>query len=167
MLAWHASTRGDPAAVSAHVKCDVRDPLNELGRVATASGLLITQRSRVQIPPPLLISAGQGPFPIRKRAWHFRRVAKYVAATRFRAPRQRDGGDGVLRDETAWTWWTLPPAISGCLAQRYRTGHRPLGRAAPVRTRGAGDGVTSGPAIQAPSPLFQSAGPRRHPRRPG
>jgi hypothetical protein len=29
-------------------------------------------------------------------------------------------GDGVTRDETAWTWWTLPPAISGCLARRYR-----------------------------------------------
>ena len=27
------------------------------------AGLLITQRSRVQIPPPLLVSAGQGPFP--------------------------------------------------------------------------------------------------------
>src|SRR6516165_6585404 len=30
---------------------------------------LITQRSRVQIPPPLLISAGQGPFPSKKRAF--------------------------------------------------------------------------------------------------
>ena len=29
---------------------------------------LITQRSRVQIPPPLLVSAGQGPFPTGKRA---------------------------------------------------------------------------------------------------
>src|SRR5690348_18353545 len=29
----------------------------------TGTGLLMTQRSRVQIPPPLLISAGQGPFP--------------------------------------------------------------------------------------------------------
>ena len=28
------------------------------------AGLLITQRSRVQIPPPLLVSAGQGPFPL-------------------------------------------------------------------------------------------------------
>lgn len=26
----------------------------------------------------------------------------------------------MTRDETAWTWWTLPPAISGRLAQRYR-----------------------------------------------
>jgi hypothetical protein len=32
---------------------------------------------------------------------------------------QRDGGDGVTRDETAWTWWTLPPVIAGCFAQRY------------------------------------------------
>ena len=30
---------------------------------------LITQRSRVQIPPPLLVSAGQGSLPIRKRAF--------------------------------------------------------------------------------------------------
>ena len=26
----------------------------------------------------------------------------------------------MARDETAWTWWTLPPAIAGRLAQRYR-----------------------------------------------
>jgi hypothetical protein len=26
----------------------------------------------------------------------------------------------MARDETTWTSWTLPPAISGCLAQRYR-----------------------------------------------
>jgi hypothetical protein len=39
------------------------------GRVETAIGLLITQRSRVQIPPPLLVSAGQGPFPGRERAF--------------------------------------------------------------------------------------------------
>ena len=26
--------------------------------------------------------------------------------------------DGMTRDETTWTWWTLPPAISGCLARR-------------------------------------------------
>jgi hypothetical protein len=25
----------------------------------------------------------------------------------------------VARDETAWTWWTLPAAIAGCMAQRY------------------------------------------------
>jgi hypothetical protein len=39
------------------------------GRAGTEIGLLITQRSRVQIPPPLLISAGQGPFPIRGRVF--------------------------------------------------------------------------------------------------
>jgi hypothetical protein len=26
----------------------------------------------------------------------------------------------MARDETTWTWWTLPPAIAGCVAQRYR-----------------------------------------------
>jgi hypothetical protein len=25
----------------------------------------------------------------------------------------------VTRDETAWTWWTLPPVTAGCFAQRY------------------------------------------------
>ena len=87
------------------------------GRAGTGIGLLITQRSRVQIPPPLLVSAGQGPFPGRERAFCVSgTVVKRAAATALRAARQRDGGDGVARDETAWTWWTLPPAISGCLA---------------------------------------------------
>jgi len=53
-------TGGDPGAVRAHVKWDLP---GQAGRAGTALGLLITQRSRVQIPPPLLISAGQGPFP--------------------------------------------------------------------------------------------------------
>jgi hypothetical protein len=26
----------------------------------------------------------------------------------------------MTRDETAWTWWTLPSAIAGCAAQRYQ-----------------------------------------------
>jgi hypothetical protein len=26
----------------------------------------------------------------------------------------------MARDETAWTWWTLPPAIAGRVAQKYR-----------------------------------------------
>ena len=47
-------------------------------------------------------------------------VVRNVVGKGLRAARQRDGGDGVTRDETAWTWWTLPPAIAGCLAQRYR-----------------------------------------------
>ena len=49
------------------------------------------------------------------------RCSKACSSNRaLRAPRQRDEGDGVTRDKTAWTWWTLPPAISGRLAQRYR-----------------------------------------------
>jgi hypothetical protein len=60
-------------------------------------------------------------------------VAKRVAETGLRAARRRDGGDGVARDETAWTWWTLPPAIAGCLAQKYR--RRTGVRAGPARTR--------------------------------
>jgi hypothetical protein len=34
------------------------------------------------------------------------------------AARQRDGEDSVTQDERARRWWTLLPAISGCLAQR-------------------------------------------------
>ncbi len=33
---------------------------------------LITQRSRVQIPLPLLVSVGQGPFPQREGLWRGR-----------------------------------------------------------------------------------------------
>jgi hypothetical protein len=84
-------------------------------------------------PAPATSFRRSRPFSYQEEGlWHFRRVAKHVAATRFRAPQQRDGGDGVLRDETAWTWWTLPPAISGCLAQKYR--RRTGVRAGPART---------------------------------
>jgi ADP-ribose pyrophosphatase YjhB (NUDIX family) len=36
----------------------------------------------------------------------------------LRGPR-RDGGDGLTRAETAWTWGMFPLAISRCFAQRY------------------------------------------------
>ena len=95
---------------------------------------LITQRSRVQIPPPLLISAGQGPFPMGERASCVPGAAvRRVVGTTLRAAWQRDGGDGVTRDETAWTWWTLPPAIAGCFAQRSHR-HLPVS-SCPYRTR--------------------------------
>ena len=42
--------------------------------------------------------------------------SKTSSRTTLRAARQRDR---ATRDETAWTTWTLPPAIFGCLAQRY------------------------------------------------
>jgi hypothetical protein len=81
---------------------------------------LITQRSRVQIPPPLLISAGQGPFPTRRRAFCVPgTVVKRLVGAALRAASRRDGGDEVTRDETTWTRWTLTPAIAGWLAQRY------------------------------------------------
>ena len=47
-------------------------------------------------------------------------VVKGVVGAGLRAAWQRNGGDVVTRDETAWTWWTLPPAIAGRLAQRSR-----------------------------------------------
>jgi hypothetical protein len=102
--------------------------------VWTKAGLLITQRSRVQIPPPLLTSFRRSrPFPIRERAFCVPdAVAKRVAAAVLHAALQGDRGDGVTRDETAWTWWTLPPATAGRLAQKYR---RCTGvRAGPART---------------------------------
>ena len=80
------------------------------------------------------------PFSYQEESlWRFGRVAKHVAAARSRAPRQRDGGDGVARDRTAWTWWTLPPAVAGCFAQRYHRRPRLLPvRAGLGRTRGRG-----------------------------
>jgi hypothetical protein len=70
-------------------------------------------------PAPATSFRRSGPFPGRERAFCVSgTVVKRVAATALRAARQRGGGDGVTRDETAWTWWTLPPAVSGCLAQR-------------------------------------------------
>ena len=71
-------------------------------------------------PAPATSFRRSRPFPGRERAFCVSgTVVKRVAATALRAARQRDGGDGVTRDETAWTWWTLPPAIAGCLARRY------------------------------------------------
>ena len=71
-------------------------------------------------PAPATSFRRSRPFPSRERAFCVSgTVVKHVAATALRAARQRDGGDGVTRDETAWTWWTLPSAISGCLARRY------------------------------------------------
>ena len=85
-------------------------------------------------PPPATNFRRSKPFSYQEEGlWRFRRVAKHVAATRFGAPRQRDGGDGVRRDETAWTWWTLRLEIAGCLAQKYR--RRTGVRAGPAQMR--------------------------------
>ena len=74
------------------------------------------------------------PFPSEERAFCVSgAVARRVAATGLRAAWRRDGGDGVARNETAWTWWTLPPAISGCLARRYHR-HPAVSPAALSRT---------------------------------
>jgi hypothetical protein len=79
---------------------------------------LITQRSRVQIPPPLLFSAGQGPFSAGRGPFAFGRCSKTCSSNSLpRGPAARQG----RRDETACTWWTSPPAIAGCLAQRYHS----------------------------------------------
>ena len=71
-------------------------------------------------PAPATSFRRSRPFPSRERAFCVpSAVVKRVVATAPRGAWQRDGGDGVTRDETAWTWWTLPPAISGCPARRY------------------------------------------------
>jgi hypothetical protein len=85
-------------------------------------------------PAPATSFRRSRPSPSRERAFSVPgAVAKPVAAPGLRAAWQRDGRDGVTRDETAWTWWTSLPATSGCLAQKYRrrTGVRagPLERA--------------------------------------
>ena len=99
---------------------DQRDEAERLRRWETRVVVLITQRSRVQIPPPLLVFRRSGPFPGRERAFCVPgTVVKHVVGAGLRAARQRDGGDEVTRDETAWTWWTLPPATAGRPAQRY------------------------------------------------
>jgi hypothetical protein len=78
---------------------------------------LITQRSRVQIPPPLLVPQVKALSRQREGlcvTWHVTRAGARAA------------GQGSA-SETGWhgarqrgTWWTFPPAISGRLAQRYR-----------------------------------------------
>jgi hypothetical protein len=57
--AEHGETGRDGTVSPAEIRMGVSDGPRRAG---TAIGLLITQRSRVQIPPPLLVSAGQGPF---------------------------------------------------------------------------------------------------------
>jgi hypothetical protein len=42
----------------------------------------------------------------------------------------------VTRDETAWTWWALPAAIAGRLAQRYHP-HPPLSSCPSLTSRNA------------------------------
>ena len=84
-------------------------------------------------PAPATSFRRSRPFPSRERVFCVSgAVARRVAATGLRAAWRRDGGDGVARDETAWTWWTLPPAIAGCLAQKHR--RRTGVRAARART---------------------------------
>ena len=105
---------------------------NELQRrrAKTARGLLITQRSQVQILPPLLVSAGQGPFPAGEGLLRVGRCSKSCGSDGASCARRRDR---MTRDETAWTQWTLPPVISGCLAQRYRSWFRRVLQREPAR----------------------------------
>jgi hypothetical protein len=65
-------------------------------------------------PAPATSFRRSRPFPSRERAFCVSgTVVKRVVATALRAARQRDGGDGMTRDETAWTRWTLRPRSLG------------------------------------------------------
>ena len=84
------------------------------GQVATAIGLLITQRSRVQIPPPLLVFAGQD-ISRWERAFG---VSGHVTTTGAGAlPEAETSPDGARQSGTRLS--TLL-AISGRLARKYR-----------------------------------------------
>jgi hypothetical protein len=77
----------------------------------TGAGLLITQRSRVQIPPPLLVSTGRSPLPIRKRAFCMTgNVTKWGAGGVRRGLTGETGWHGVRQRGTRET---TSPAISG------------------------------------------------------
>ena len=41
----------------------------------------------------------------------------------------------MARDETTWTWWTLPPAIAGCLARMYHRCTKVRARSIRARTQ--------------------------------
>jgi hypothetical protein len=70
-------------------------------------------------PAPATSFRSSRPFPSRERASCVPgTVVKGVVGAELRAAWRQDGGDGAARDETAWTWWTLPPAIAGCPARR-------------------------------------------------
>jgi len=74
---------------------------DRLRRAGTAIGLLITQRSEVQILPPLLVSAGQGPFPGRERAFCVtRNVTKWGAGAVCRGLTSETGWHGVRQGGT-------------------------------------------------------------------
>jgi hypothetical protein len=119
-------------------------------------------------PAPATSFRSSRPFPGRERAFCVSgTVVEGVAATALRAARRRDGGDGVTRDETAWTRWTLPPAISGCLAQRYRkcipVSSHSCWTTRTIGNRGLGQGrqrlvVVSGGQEREIGPLLESSG---------
>jgi hypothetical protein len=105
--------------------------------------VLITQRSRVQIPPPATNFRRSRPFPGWERAFC---VTGNVTKVGCRAVRRG------LRGETGWhaarqrgTRWTTSPAIAGRPARRYR--RRADIRAGPTRARTHAGISMSGGAI--------------------
>ena len=66
----------------------------------------------------------------------------------------RDGGDGVIRDETARTRWTFLPAIAGCFAQRSTGTYQSL----PDRAGLAGTRVAAAELPRAAGQVFAVSG---------
>jgi len=91
---------------------------------------LITQRSRVQIPPPATSFRRSRPFPIRERVFcvlgtvvkgvvgaGLRSRSPQVSA-RLRAAWRQDGGDGLARMRQHGRSGRCRPPVAGCLARR-------------------------------------------------
>src|SRR5579875_4176128 len=84
--------------------------------------VLITQRSEVQILPPLPVSAAQGPFPVGEGLWHAGRCSKsrshardLYGLTARQGDTRRDSVDTL--DGSTPDRWVLCPGL--------RRGHRP------------------------------------------
>src|SRR5262245_418129 len=130
------------------------------GRAGTAIGLLITQRSRVQIPPPLLVSAAQGLLPIGEGPWRnkpcdqsgARAVAQGSRRARLvrRASTERDSVEPGRRSRSrslgAWprssTRFYRPLVIRAALA---KTGIPASGAAVGLGAGLSGSQATAGP----------------------
>ena len=112
----HDETQQTRAATST----EARKGAGQQGRRAgTALGLLITQRSQVQILPPLLVSASQGPFSMGEGLWRIR------ACDHDGGWCSPAGGTGWDRARHCGTRLNALQAISGCLARKYCRASRP------------------------------------------
>ena len=95
------------------------------------------------------------PFPGREGAFCVSgTVVKTLSRNRAVRRLARDGGDGVIRDETARTRWTFLPAIAGCFAQRSTGTYQSL----PDRAGLAGTRVAAAELPRAAGQVFAVSG---------